>query len=576
MNIQDFITVAKKHYSLKTNISENNFMCLALMRLIDETQLKNNYSNLRLFTLDDVFYLASFNTANARDPYVNILNYSKHDSRFMFHHFSESVVDNLQIVATDRVRDLVIAFNDKIQDIDSFFELNGAFSFDEISQLRQVLNINVSSMLPMYLNTDYNEDFESNIYNEIRQKKANFVLNSYYGNNNRSMEFSQFSSHLLNTLNEHYKKEQKAFTMDDIKDLSSSELRYIYSTSGLEHLRFDTLDESDMVKLINNSSTFLDDTFLGSLLKYDNANDVITSYFDHVELENIKLSIDLSSSYLLESPSLEDHLNQKETHEQLNKLFIDLYAQYPSLTYDIQDISIVKDKDVLEELSSNTFESLIDKFFLNAPKDYINDLGPNIQNRMDYMSQFRIYPPATQIALDEDNIKFVTANQFNVNGMLLGRCVNDTDYHPSIKINSAIIDPVLSDDKIRDLVCNMYDYAQRTQSILDIDLQNEFAWGSMNKDRFLTILKDVDSQYKNDVVMFLYINDKEQDKLYLASPYLDKSSFAYKDIPQLKMQVEKIIKDNINEFDTHIEFKIEAFLHDHRNNPQKIIKTPRL
>jgi len=579
MNINDFIKIVQENYNSNLNVTSDDFVAFCVHRLIQETDLSFNFSSTYLCTMatDNLIGLIGFNDQNSKDSSVFLSEYTRGTNYESFNMHDNYLKKNYPLILNSQQVGLVERFNDVVQNMESFNDINKAFTFDDITQLKHIMPLKKSTLLPFYITSNTENKFESSHYNAIKKTNSIYINNSLENLHDISPSFNFYSNDVISKILYKNKNDKILFNFDDFDCLTHAAQRKLLQTAGLQHaliddVAFDTLVQND---------EFTENNFMGRLAVSNSLSEMIIGYFDSMELEDIKFEIEMATDLVKSHPTLEKILsNNVALKEAIDNCISIAFDKYPTLNYKVQNISIIKDIELIHK-GENSLLPIIDTF------NFTHNLGnlAEINNNGDlsiFLSQFRLYGMDSITNLDlqpiksydtesEESIRFITANQFNANGILSAKIFRADDTHHHLKIKSVIIDPCLPKKAINELIESTFEYAKKHSLILDFDLPETFKYGNLAKDDFIDMLQVFRHSYKDSVVCiadfggidFISNNKSTIQIESLVNSYMfmaKKADFSYAELIKAKPLLENIHLENIKSQSSHIERKMDKLM----------------
>lgn len=152
---------------------------------------------------------------------------------------------------------------------------------------------------------------------------------------------------------------------------------------------------------------------MGRLAISNSLHGVIIDYFDCTEIDDIKFEVEMATDYIKSLPTLDKVLsNNPALNNAVNHCISIAFEQNPTLNYKVQDISIIKDIELIRE-GKESLLPLIDKFnFTHTLADLV-EINNNKELSV-FLSQFRLYGMDSIFDLKLQPIKVMIQNQKKV------------------------------------------------------------------------------------------------------------------------------------------------------------------
>lgn len=570
MNILDYNKIAREISEKHFGQINFNFITLGLAILIKETDLKENYNNYRLTVDGDKnFSFRKFMENGTHDPYINFIKYNgtyfhSIDIDFENLEFSPSILGNEE-------KDLLSRFNSVFQEVESFEELKEEFSSDEIMFVLEKISPRESDKIPFILLAQEEENNELNKYGLLNLKvKSRLYKLEQNGFKSKymSLKFKSFTDNVLADIVDFcIKKTYPINSVDDFNDFSSNSMSKIFNMDGLSHLD-NTLDYETLLEVIS-STPELQNTVIGAMLTKSNLDDIILAYYNSQELEEMKTYFDLFTKQILMEPSIEDIVNEPIFYKAIQDLFDTIYKNHPEIEYNIQDISIhVKD---IENPKNNILASHIDSFYFLEDQIGILDLATSGNSELlSYCSKFGLYTRKEHMDIRENDIIFVSKNQFNADIIAITSKFEDEDYHSELRVNELIINPTKNPEHIDDLLENIIEYAKNHKMVVVFNLPNDSAWGNMSKENYVKHIEKSLNKFEGQVPYAKLFGDYNSNtKEYLIYNYLSRSPISYEKLPalqkEMQMALKKEVQENPDKFDIDYESVIEPIYNKYKS-----------
>lgn len=557
MEINDYLNIANE-YAQKNNKDEN-FILMGLYKLIQETDLNRIHAHSLLSQQGDGLFGLTTPQSHPLGYNVTTLSRIMIDKSGSYIFSVDKSNDNTlkdSLFGNEEDHNLVRRFNDDLQNVESLFDLKDVYTFDEITRIKHLTAASASIGFALDLISQNDESFETGKYNAIQSSYVNQASLAEDSNQVKSQKFEFFANDPLAELiiaNDKFPLTSDTF----FTELNLTAQTKIIEMSGFGHL---TLIEEDFNDLINDDSLFIHNTFVGSLFTLDSFRDVMISYFNYNELDDVKFEFSLMADRFLSNRTIEDLLTNDDMFSNLDDMLMDVYAKHPELNYSIQDVTIITDKEITER--NETIESQVDKFhFYETVKD-IQNLGPNQNDRRSFLSKYKLYGEDI-LKHGENRVRFISSNQFAADAVLSANMYMNETVHNEIVIDSIAINPQLSNEHISELLGAVVDYAQSQNSVLMISHSNKTPWGGINKDRLLDIVKSV-AEHTSDKVSLLF-NFGDNNRHHFALNYLVNTDCPYQSLPKLFDKLKMFIDINADLDDLQLEFKMDEFIAKERN-----------
>jgi hypothetical protein len=559
MDINDYLNIANKYKN--DNNKNEDFVVMGLYKLIQETGLYAIHAHTLLSQQgDDSFGLLSHQINPHTDGLRTLSKFSKlrfHQSDTLYYNTVDIKNDTLitdTIFGFDSDHDLLTRFNNDIQRIDSLFELKDVYSFDEITRIKQLIAPSASMNLAFELISQNDESSQIGKFNDA-QYSYNLQIDRAEGLNvHKNPNFDQFTGDALYDLIK-LKNEFPLTPESFINKMNSTAQSKLLNMAGFSMLAFDGgFNEEEIQKLIDTKSPFITDTFLGDLFKLGSLRDVVISYFDHQELDAIKLECELRTERFQEHPSIEHMLANDPAFSGVDDLLLEVYSSHPELQSSHQDIKIITDKEIAAK--NETIEHHVDRFHFFEDYKGISDLGPNRETRRGFLEKYKLY--GDDLLSNDGQIKFISSNQFSADAILSAREIKEEKKHNELTITGCAINPLLSDKLIGDLLNSVVDYAQKHKQIITFQNFDVSNWGGINKDRLHKIVTDCIEENK-DKVPFVTDFGKDYDRYHLAIYRLTKFDVPYENLPKTLNKMKKLIDLLPDHEDLDVELELDLF-----------------
>lgn len=548
MDINDYLKIAKEY--AKKHYESDDFIIMGLHKLIQDTDLFKLHAHALLSQQgDDGFGLIVPQSNPLGSGYRSLVKIVSNDTFSVDVDNSTIFMDNL--FGFEKDHELITRFQDDLQNSESLFDLKDVYTFDEIVRIKHLIMPSTSMGLALDIISQNNESFEAGMYNDGQYSypiKINMAEDINYGKSMKFDFFSQDPLYELMMIKEFPLTPERFF-----KELNVTAQSKIITISGFDHISF---IEEDFQDMLDNGSPFMDETFVGSLFKLDSLRDIMIAYFDHQEFDDIKFEFGLRAEKFFEQPTIEHLLANDNRFTNVNDMLMEVYAKHPEISYSIQDIQIIKDKEILDK--NEVLEHQIDKFHLFENHRGIQDLGPSMNDRKSFMNKYKLYGDDI-LKLDSDKIRFISSNQFSADAIIAAKQYNDTDYHKELSIDSLAINPQLSDEHITELLKSVVDYAKENKQVIMLTMQKDSPWGGINKERFISLVNNVIEEHKNDVP-FVCDFGKNQSRYHLARSYLVDKSTPYEDLPKLLGKIKAFIDVSTDLDDLQTELELDKFV----------------
>jgi hypothetical protein len=562
MEINDYLKIANE-YAVKHNKTDD-FIVMGLYKLIQETDLKRVYAHSLLSQYgDNSFGLTTSQSSpltHGVQTVTRIMTDPSGKNGTTSYSVDRDKNNNIRDVffGHEHDHDLIRRFNDDLQNVESLFDLKDVYTFDEITRIKHLTLASLSTGLALELISQNNESFETGKYNAIQNSYRNQISLVEDVNYGKSQKFDFFSKDPLYELL-HAKKEFP-FTPDDFfKELNPTAQAKIIDISGFGHITF---IEEVFQDLIDSDSPFITDSFVGSLFTMDSLRDVIISYYDYNELDDLKFEFSLMADRFLSNPTIEQLIEQDEKFANVDDMLMEVYAKHPEINYSIQDISIITDKEIANR--KEVIDHQVDKFHMYESAREISDLGPSHNDRRDFLSKFKLYG-SDILKEGEYRMRFISSNQFAADAVLSASFYFDEGIHNEILIDSVAINPQLSDIHITELLESVVDYAQKNKSIIMFTYDKDSPWGGIDKTRLINIVNAVVEQ-SIDNVPFLCNFGIEKDRYHYACNYLvNMDGMKYEELPKLFDKLKTFIDNNSDLDDLQLELKMDELIAKERN-----------
>lgn len=562
MEINDYLKIANE-YAVKYNKTDD-FIVMGLYKLMQETDLNRVYAHTLLSQHGDNSFGFTTPQSNPVSSGVQTLTRIITDpsgkTGTTVYSVDRDNNSNVRDVffGSDHDHDLVRRFNDDLQNVNSLFDLKDVYTFDEISRVKHLTSANLSTGLALELISQNNESFETGKYNTIQQSYFNQISLVEDLNYGKSQKFDFFSKDPLYELM-HLKTELPLTPAGFFEHLNPTAQAKIIEISGFGHITF---IEEVFQDLIDSNSPFITDSFVGSLFTLDSLRDVVLSYYDYNELDDLKFEFSLMADRFLSNPTIEQLLESDEKFANVDDMLMQVYAKHPELSYSIQDISIITDKEIEER--KEVIEHQIDKFHMYESVREINDLGPDQGVRRTFLSKFKMYGEDI-LKHGDQRMRFISSNQFAADAVLSASYYFDESCHNEILIDSIAINPQLSDQNIAELFEAVIDYAQKNKSIVMLTYDKKTPWGGIDKDRLINIVNSVVEQ-SADKVPFLCNFGLKNNRNHFACNYLvNTNTMKYEELPKLFNQLKTFINSHPDLDDLQLELKMDEFIAKERN-----------
>lgn len=562
MEINDYLKIANE-YAVKHNKTDD-FIVMGLYKLMQETDLNRVYAHTLLSQHGDNSFGFTTPQSNPVSSGVQTLTRIVTDPSGKTGTTVYSVDrDNNSNVSdtffgSEHDHDLVRRFNDDLQSVDSLFDLKDVYTFDEISRIKHLIAANLSTGLALELISQNNESFETGKYNTIQQSYFNQISLVEELNYGKSQKFDFFSKDPLYELM-HLDTDLPLTPEGFFEHLNPTAQAKIIEISGFGHITF---IEEVFQDLIDSNSPFISDSFVGSLFTLDSLRDVVLSYYDYNELDDLKFEFSLMADQFLSNPTIEQLLESEEKFANVDDMLMEVYAKHPELNYSIQDISIITDKEIEER--KEVIEHQVDKFHMYESAREINDLGPDQSARRAFLSKFKMYGEDI-LKHGDHRMRFISSNQFAADAVLSASYYFDESVHNEILIDAVAINPQLSNQHIAELFEAVVDYAQKNKSIVMLTYDKKTPWGGIDKDRLINIVNSVVEQ-SVDKVPFLCNFGVEKNRHHYACNYLvNTDTMKYEELPKLFNQLKTFIDSHPDLDDLQLELKMDEFIAKERN-----------
>jgi hypothetical protein len=562
MEINDYLKIANE-YAVKHNKTDD-FIVIGLYKLMQETDLNRVYAHTLLSQHGDNSFGFTTPQSNPVSSGVQTLTRIVTDPSgktgttvYSVDRDNNSNVSDI-FFGSEHDHDLVKRFNDDLQSVDSLFDLKDVYTFDEISRIKHLTAANLSTGLALELISQNNESFETGKYNTIQQSYFNQISLAEELNYGKSQKFDFFSKDPLYELM-HLDVDLPLTPEGFFEHLNPTAQAKIIEISGFGHITF---IEEVFQDLIDSNSPFITDSFVGSLFTLDSLRDVVLSYYDYNELDDLKFEFSLMTDRFLSNPTIEQLLESDEKFANVDDMLMYVYAKHPELNYSIQDISIITDKEI--EDRKEVIEHQVDKFHMYESVREISDLGPDQSARKTFLSKFKMYGEDI-LKRGDHRMRFISSNQFAADAVLSASYYFDESVHNEILIDAVTINPQLSDQHIAELFDAVVDYAQKNKSILMLTYDKKTPWGGIDKDRLINIVNSVVEQ-SSDKVPFLCNFGAEKDRHHYACNYLvNTDTMKYEELPKLFDQLKTFIDSHPDLDDLQLELKMDEFIAKERN-----------
>lgn len=570
MDINDYLKIANE-YAVKHNKTDD-FIVMGLYKLIQETDLNRVYAHSLLSQHGDSSFGLTTPQSNPVSDGVHTLTRIVTDPSGKTGTTVYSVDrDNKSNIRDDfygneQDHDLVRRFNDDLQNAESLFDLKDVYTFDEITRIKQLTLASLSTGLALDLISQNNESFETGKYNALQHSYINQIAMVESLNYGKSQKFDFFSQDPLYELI--HATKPFPFTPEDFfEELNPTAQSKIIEISGFGHITF---IEEVFQDLIDSNSPFITDSFVGSLFTLDSLRDIVISYYNYNELDDLKFEFNLMSDRFLSNPSIEQLLEHDEKFANIDDLLMEVYAKHPELNYSIQDITIIKDKEISNR--KEVIEHQVDKFHMYESEQEIRDLGPNQNDRRAFLSKFKLYGEDI-LKEGEHRMRFISSNQFAADAVLSASFYFDEAIHNEILIDAIAINPQLSDEAISDLFEAVVDYAQKNKSIIMLTYDKQTPWGGIDKKRLINIVNAVAEQ-SVDRVPFLTNFGLDNNRHHYSCNYLvNMESMKYEELPKLFEKLKSFIDSNPTLDDLQLELKMDEFVAKERIKLKTDIKS---
>lgn len=562
MEINDYLKIANE-YAVKHNKTDD-FIVMGLYKLMQETDLNRVYAHTLLSQHGDNSFGFTTPQSNPVSSGVQTLTRIVTDPSgktgttvYSVDRDNNSNVSDI-FFGSEHDHDLVKRFNDDLQSVDSLFDLKDVYTFDEISRIKHLTAANLSTGLALELISQNNESFETGKYNTIQQSYFNQISLAEELNYGKSQKFDFFSKDPLYELM-HLDVDLPLTPEGFFEHLNPTAQAKIIEISGFGHITF---IEEVFQDLIDSNSPFITDSFVGSLFTLDSLRDVVLSYYDYNELDDLKFEFSLMTDRFLSNPTIEQLLESDEKFANVDDMLMYVYAKHPELNYSIQDISIITDKEI--EDRKEVIEHQVDKFHMYESVREISDLGPDQSARKTFLSKFKMYGEDI-LKRGDHRMRFISSNQFAADAVLSASYYFDESVHNEILIDAVTINPQLSDQHIAELFDAVVDYAEKNKSILMLTYDKKTPWGGIDKDRLINIVNSVVEQ-SSDKVPFLCNFGAEKDRHHYACNYLvNTDTMKYEELPKLFDQLKTFIDSHPDLDDLQLELKMDEFIAKERN-----------
>ena len=562
MEINDYLKIANE-YAVKHNKTDD-FIVMGLYKLMQETDLNRVYAHTLLSQHGDNSFGFTTPQSNPVSSGVQTLTRIVTDPSgktgttvYSVDRDNNSNVSDI-FFGSEQDHDLVRRFNDDLQNVDSLFDLKDVYTFDEISRIKHLTSTNLSTGLALELISQNNESFETGKYNAIQQSYFNQISLVEELNYGKSQKFDFFSKDPLYELM-HLEIDLPLTPEGFFEHLNPTAQAKIIEISGFGHITF---IEEVFQDLIDSNSPFISDSFVGSLFTLDSLRDVVLSYYDYNELDDLKFEFSLMADRFLSQPTIEQLLESEEKFANVDDMLMDVYAKHPELNYSIQDISIITDKEI--EGRKEVIEHQVDKFHMYESAREISDLGPDQSARRTFLSKFKMYGEDL-LKHGDHRMRFISSNQFAADAVLSASYYFDESVHNEILIDAVAINPQLSNEHIAELFEAVVDYAQKNKSIVMLTYDKKTPWGGIDKDRLINIVNSVVEQ-SADKVPFLCNFGIKNNRHHFACNYLvNTDTMKYEKLPKLFNQLKTFIDSHPDLDDLQLELKMDEFIAKERN-----------
>lgn len=562
MEINDYLKIANE-YAVKHNKTDD-FIVMGLYKLMQETDLNRVYAHTLLSQHGDNSFGFTTPQSNPVSSGVQTLTRIITDPSgktgttvYSVDRDNNSNVSDI-FFGSEQDHDLVRRFNDDLQNVESLFDLKDVYTFDEISRIKHLTAANLSTGLALELISQNNESFETGKYNAIQQSYFNQISLVEDLNYGKSQKFDFFSKDPLYELM-HLDVDLPLTPEGFFEHLNPTAQAKIIEISGFGHITF---IEEVFQDLIDSNSPFITDSFVGSLFTLDSLRDVVLSYYDYNELDDLKFEFNLMADRFLSNPTIEQLLESDEKFANVDDMLMDVYAKHPELNYSIQDISIITDKEI--EGRQEVIEHQVDKFHLYESAREISDLGPDQSARRTFLSKFKMYGEDL-LKHGDHRMRFISSNQFSADAVLSASYYFDESVHNEILIDAVAINPQLSNEHIAELFEAVVDYAQKNKSIVMLTYDKKTPWGGIDKDRLINIVNSVVEQ-SADKVPFICNFGLDKNRHHFACNYLvNTDTMKYEELPNLFNQLKTFIDSHPDLDDLQLELKMDEFIAKERN-----------
>lgn len=566
MEINDYLKIAND-YATKHNKDES-FILMGLYKLIQDTDLKKLHAHSLFSEQGDGSFGLITPQSHPTENNVTMLSkiiIDKTGASILSIDKDKNNVGKDIIYGLEEDHALVRRFNDDLQNVESFFDLKDVYTFDEITRIKHLMNTSVSLGFALELISQNNESSETGKYNDFQTSYLKKAAMAEYSNHNKSKKFEIFSNNGLSELSA--ASDKLPLTPNTFfTELNLNAQTTFTEMSGFGHIN---LIEEDLEDLINDDALFINNSFVGSLFKLDTFRDVMISYFDYNELDDVKFEFGLMTESFLEHPTIEDILVNNDKFKNVDDMLMDVYSKHPELNYSIQDISIITDNEISSK--NELIEHQVDKFHFYASNQDIHNLGPNQQDRRVFLSKYKLYGESI-LKQGDGRVRFISSNQFAADAVLSASYYFNESPHNEISIDSIVINPQLSNEHITELFESIVDYAEKNKSILMIT-HEKLAWGGINKDRLMDIIHSVVENSASRVPILCKFGI-EKDREHFALNYLVNSKeCSYEDLPKLFKKLKTFIDSNPTLDDLQLEFKMDEFIAKERIKSKTDIKS---
>ncbi len=564
MKIKNYIEIAKdiskKHYG----IVDNNFITLGLYQLIQNTALKETYGDLHLHQHADSSFSLKRLLNYKSHPEYQLIRFDGRQFTIRDEEIDKSTFSNS--IHTQKDRELLERFNNIVQDMDNFYDLQTEFSDVEISTAVNHLGLLLSHTW---------------IFHTLIQNEYNLELNEYgFINSKPLVQLSKFKDLLHNPTVKSNVYEDASLNV--IRELHDFSLRYSYPISnqslldffegdslnkilavdGFLHLRDHSFEE--LLSLAQNNPLF-ENTLIGKMLTSSDLKEITMAFYNSFELSNVKTQVELFTDKVTSAPVLEDILNEEITSKALFELSETLSDKYPIIDYTVHDVDIIQNKELDINGNHDSITNYTDSFYLMLDKVDVSDLAAAWSSTTEsYMINFGMYADKLELTFNDETLFFVSKNQFNADMFVKCELYEDNKVK-ELAINSLIIKACANPENVKSTFKAVFDYAAKNEILVNFSLNPRFSIGNMSKENVVSIIRDVMIDYK-DTVLFSKSFEKgfSNNRYHLIDGplHIVDSKLSYRERIALQKELERFVDSaGHDSIDFDLDCKIEQLCH---------------